>query len=677
MKEKNNCLLLFQTRRSYLMEELTEELNKTAAQVEALFNVFVGKNILRYKNNKYQLRKNLTIGKINIIKRDSYLGFVDDIAVDKRKLKTALDGDIVLIERKKAFNYPYFASVVEVLKRNKEEYLCEVKKVKNKTFLVVKEELRLPIKVNNYDNHLDGDIVKVKVVNYYKNYLEAEIVSYVGHVTDPDIEILMIIASHDFPLKDSPEALKEADNLSDLIETEGRLVLKEDDIITIDGADAKDLDDAISLKKAAGFYYLNIHIADVSHYVRAGSELDKSAFNKATSAYLADRVIPMLPRRLANDLCSLTENKARYGFSLLIKLSEDAKIVDYQIKETVIVVKKRLTYQEVNDFFANKGRLSPQYEKMLTNMKELSEKLSVLRKRAGMIEFKSKEYQYLLNDKNEIIEIKLKKSGASEKIIENFMILANEIVGSHFFNLSLPAIYRVHEKPDLEKINNLFLELNKLKIKTPRINHLTPLALQSFLEEVKDHPLSDYINDLLLKSMAKAKYSEINKGHYGLALNNYSHFTAPIRRYSDLFLHRLIKELILYPRELNKKINNYQTILKAICQQASLMEVKAETISREVDKYMVTKYMQNFLNEEFEGVITGMIKSGIFVTVKDGIEGFIPFRLLNSYYAFDEKTLTAINETTKKTYQLSNQISVKLVEVNVSLRQITFVLVDK
>jgi ribonuclease R len=310
-------------------------------------------------------------------------------------------------------------------------------------------------------------------------------------------------------------------------------------------------------------------------------------------------------------------------------------------------------------------------------MKELSEKLSVLRKRAGMIEFKSKEYQYLLNDKNEIIEIKLKKSGASEKIIENFMILANEIVGSHFFNLSLPAIYRVHEKPDLEKINNLFLELNKLKINTPRINHLTPLALQSFLEEVKDHPLSDYINDLLLKSMAKAKYSEINKGHYGLALNNYSHFTAPIRRYSDLFLHRLIKELILYPRELNKKINHYQTILKAICQQASLMEVKAETISREVDKYMVTKYMQNFLNEEFEGVITGMIKSGIFVTVKDGIEGFIPFRLLNSYYSFDEKTLTAINETTKKTYQLSNRISVKLVEVNVSLRQITFVLVDK
>ncbi len=669
MQNKLELLALFIEKSKYTIEELVLESNINKEKLLNNLAFLVNKNYLRLKKDNYHLRPGLKVGTIDLKEKGAFLiATGKDIYIENNKLSNALDSDIVLVTVKNDYG-----KVIEIVKRKEHKIVCEVVKKGNKYSLSVKGNMRFLVYLNNYHNLLNGDVIEVLITEYKHNHLIGKLINKIGHITDPDIDILTIINANGFPYKHSEETLIEAENLSREISKEERLFLN-NNIVTIDGIDAKDLDDAISLRKEDDYYYLDIHIADVSNYVVENSNLDKDAFKKGTSAYLADRVIPMLPRRLSNDLCSLNENEERYALSLLIKLDNDANVVDYQIKETVIVVKKRLDYDTVNLFLENKYSFNDELTTMLNLMYELSLKLFQIRKKAGSLDFVSKEYQYILNDKHEIIDIKLKKQGKSERIIEAFMILANEIVSTHFSSLSLPSLYRTHDKPDQEKIKNLFQELNNLGVKTPRINHLTPLALQKFMDDVKDNPLEEYINDLILKSMAKAKYETFNRGHYGLSLKNYTHFTAPIRRYPDLMIHRLIKDLIIHPSNLTKKISHYEKINDEIAKQSSVMERKAESLSREVDKFMITKYMEKYLNYEFEGIISGMIQAGMFVRIDKGIEGMIPFRLLNDYFNFDEKNLTVTNVSKGTVYKFGDKIKVKLVDVNVGLRQITFTL---
>lgn len=671
MNKSKELLAFFRNKSKYTIEELALETNIPQKEIISFLSYYLNKNILRFKNNCYSIRNNFRIGLLDLKENGGFLvSYGNDIYISNNDLSSALDKDLVLIEIKGKR-----AKVIEIIKREEHKFICEVVINNKKNRLIPKTNLRMPIHLNNYHNLINGDIVEVEMVNYEKTYLLGNIVNKIGHITDPDIDILTIIYAHGFPYKHSEEALLEADNLSEDISLEERLYF-EDNIVTIDGLDAKDLDDAISLELKNDIYYLNIHIADVSHYVKENGNIDKEAFLKGTSAYLADRVIPMLPRKLSNNLCSLNVNEKRYALSLLTKLDLNGKLIDYEIKETVIKVSERLDYDKVNLFLDKKYEYSNETSLMLKNMYDLSLKLLEIRKKAGELNFKSKEYQYILNDKHEIIDILLRKEGKSERIIESFMILANEIISTHMSSLSLPCLYRTHDKPDIDKIKNLFHELSVLNIKTPRLNHLTPLALRAFLEEMEDNPLEEYVNDLLLKSMAKAKYETINRGHYGLALKNYSHFTAPIRRYPDLMLHRLIKEFIIHPNNFNKKIKYYDKILPDIALKSSIMERKADQLSREVDKFMITKYMEKYINFEFKGIISGMISAGLFVRIDKGIEGMVPYRLLYDYFEFDEKSLTTTNLKTNKVYKFGDKVVVKLVEVNVSLRQITFTLVN-
>ncbi len=669
MKNRLEILTLFREKSNYTIEELLLESNLNKEELISNLDFLVAKNYLRAKKDNYRLRVGYKVGILDLKDRGGFLmGIGKDTYIDNNKLGNALNNDFVLASVKNDYG-----RVIEIIKREKHVVVCEVSKKGKKARLITKTNLRFPLYLNSYENLIDGDVIEVEVVTYNQNSLVGVITNKIGHITDPDIDILTIIYASGFPYQHSEETLNEAENLSRVVSRNERVFLDEN-IITIDGIDAKDLDDAISLKTDNLFYYLDIHIADVANYVKENSYLDKDAFKKGTSAYLADRVIPMLPRRLSNDLCSLNVGEERYALSLLIKLDQEAKIVNYEIKETVIIVSERLSYDDVNLFLDKKMTFKKEVEEMLLKMNELSNKLFQIRKKAGSLDFKTKEYQYLLNDKHEIIDIRLKEQGASERIIESFMVLANEIISTHMSSLNLPSLYRTHDKPDEEKIKTLFTELRSLDVKTPRINHLTPLALQKFMDEIKDSPLEEYINDLILKSMAKAKYETVNRGHYGLSLKSYTHFTAPIRRYSDLLLHRLIKELIIHPQNLLKKIKHFEKTNIEAAKQASLMERKAESLSREVDKYMITKYMEKYLNSEFEGIISGMIQTGMFVQIEKGIEGMIPFRLLYDYFSYDEKTMTVTNTSKNKVYKFGDKVKVKLVEVNLSLRQITFML---
>lgn len=670
MKNKLEILALFIEKSKYTIEELLEETNLTKETLLNNLDFLLSKGYLKVKKEIYRIKSGFKVGILDLKERGGFLmGLGKDIYIENNKLSNALNKDIVLASIRNDYG-----KVIEIIKREKHTVVCEVKRKGKRISLLPKTNIRFPLYLNYYEGLLDGDIIEVEIVTYNSNNLIGNLIHKIGHITDPDIDILTIIYASGFPYLHSEETLNEAENLSRDIIKEGRTFLK-DNIVTIDGIDAKDLDDAISLTKDDQFYYLDIHIADVSNYVKENSLIDQEAFKKGTSAYLADRVIPMLPRRLSNDLCSLNVNEERYALSLLIKLDLEANVVNYDIKETVIVVSERLNYDDVNLFLDNKFSFDDKLNEMLLNMEELSNKLFSIRKKAGSLDFISKEYQYILNDNHEIIDIRLKKQGRSERIIEAFMILANEIISTHMSSLSLPSIYRTHDKPDEEKIKTLFTELNNLGVKTPRISHLTPLALQKFMDDIKDNPLEEYINDLILKSMAKAKYETINKGHYGLSLKSYTHFTAPIRRYSDLLLHRLIKELILHPNNLAKKIKHFENTNEEAAKQASLMERKAESLSREVDKFMITKYMEKYLNYEFEGIISGMIQTGFFVQIDKGIEGMVPFRYLNDYFNYDEKTLTVTNTSKNKIYKFGDKVKVKLIDVNVSLRQITFTLI--
>ena len=446
--------------------------------------------------------------------------------------------------------------------------------------------------------------------------------------------------------------------------------------ITIDGEDAKDLDDAISLKIVDGNYHLSVHIADVSHYVKKGSSIDKEALKRATSAYLADRVIPMLPQRLSNDLCSLNEEE-KYALSVFMIINDKGEVVSHEIKETVINVNRRLSYNEVNAYFAGGSLKNKQEENMLDNMLKLSKLLKEQREKEGSLEFESVEYKYILNENNDIVDIQVREHGISEGIIEQFMILTNQIVGSHLFYLDLPSIYRVHEKPKDEKLLELFTELKALDINTPKHKNITPKTLQAIIRDVEDSPNKRLVHELMLKAMNRAKYTMEPLGHFGLALKYYSHFTAPIRRYPDLLLHRIVKDFLIRPNNLEKTISYYEENIEPIAIQSSKMERLAMTLEREVDKLKIAEFMEDKVGNIYEGIVSGVTKNQIFVEIDKGIEGAVLVRTLEDYYNYDEKRRMLVGEKTNEVFKLGKKLIVKLVSVSVELRQITFEIVGK
>lgn len=510
---------------------------------------------------------------------------------------------------------------------------------------------------------------------------EGEIVEIIGHVNDPGTDILSIVRAYGLPEEFPDEVMEEVSYIPDEVEEadkKGRLDLRDVPMVTIDGEDAKDLDDAVSLSKEDGIYHLGVHIADVSHYVREGSPLDQEALRRGTSVYLVDRVIPMLPHKLSNGICSLNEGCDRLALSCLMEIDEKGTILGHRIAETLIRVDKRMSYTSVNKIVSEGDEEERKaYEElvpMFELMKELSGILREKRSRRGAIDFEFPESKIILDDRGKPLEIKPYERNTATKIIEDFMLAANETVAEDFFWQQLPFLYRTHDNPDPEKMKQLstFIHNFGLFIRTSQ-GEIHPKEIQKLLEKTEGTPQEALISRLTLRSMKQAKYTTECTGHFGLAAKYYTHFTSPIRRYPDLQIHRIIKENLRSGLG-EKRIAHYDRILPEVAVKTSALERRADEAERETDKLKKCEYMSHYIGETFDGVISGVTNWGLYVELPNTVEGMIRMNALNDdYYVFDEQRYELVGEMTKKTYKLGQPIKIEVLSTDRLLKTIDFI----
>ena len=497
---------------------------------------------------------------------------------------------------------------------------------------------------------------------------EGVITEILGHIHDPGVDILSIVRAYNLP-EDFPGAVKnQLKQVPDEVKKDswaGRKDLRDLPTVTIDGEEAKDLDDAISIERAGDGYRLGIHIADVSHYVQEHTPLDEEAFKRGTSVYLVDRVIPMLPHKLSNGICSLNEREDRLALSCLMEIDSQGNVTGHEIAETVIRSDRRMTYTAVNaivtDHDPQVTAEFAEFAEMFLLMKELADILRKKRHARGSIDFDFPESKIVLDEKGKPLEIKAYERNAATRIIEDFMLLANETVAEDYFWQELPFLYRTHDKPDEDRMKRLGTFINNFGyvLRMPG-GQVYPKEIQKLLDKVEGTPEELLISRLTLRSMKQAKYTTENTGHFGLAARYYTHFTSPIRRYPDLQIHRIIKES-LHGGLTGKRISHYEKILPQVAVQTSALERRADEAERETDKLKKVQYMERFIGQEFEGVISGVTSWGFYVELPNTVEGLVHIsELRDDYYVFLEERYELSGEMTGKTYKLGQTIRVQL-----------------
>lgn len=644
---------------------------------EAIFNHtlenFLDKKIIEFKNEVYQLRPIYKIGFLDI--KTQGFGFLlqktEDLYIYETDLGYGLDGDLVLVKTG-AKN-----KVVEVLEQKLKQLVIHVKKDKQSIYFLPIKPFRLQIEVETKEAFLGGEVLVTEITKFEGNKVFVKIIQQLGFESDPGMDILELVYQANWPYEFKPETLKEAETVES-IDKKHRRTVEDELIVTIDGQDAKDLDDAVALKKVDDNYILSVHIADVSSYVKPNSLLDQEAFERTTSVYLADRVIPMLPRKLSNDLCSLNADTKKKCLSVTMTIDSNGQLLSHIVEQTWVKVDYRLNYDEVNAFLDDSTPLvNKPVEAMIRLMHELSNILEEKRNQKGALNFKTLEFKYETDELGHIIDIHPYITGKGQKLIESFMVLANETVSMHLSSLNLPCIYRVHDKPNPDKLLQVMQMIKELGIKIPKINHISPKTLQNIIDKLEGHPLEMVFHTMFLRSMQKAEYSAQNIGHYGLGSSFYSHFTSPIRRYPDLLLHRLIRAFLIDTDDFSNSFSYYEGVISSIAERCSLMERKADELERETDKLKTTQFMANQLNQNFDAVISNITKAGIFIRLENGIEGLCPIRLMKDYYYFDDKALLLKGKASKQTYKLGQDVKVKLKDVDLKLRQLTFILQEE
>lgn len=497
---------------------------------------------------------------------------------------------------------------------------------------------------------------------------EGVITEILGHIHDPGVDILSIVRAYNLP-EDFPGAVKnQLKQVPDEVKKDswaGRKDLRDLPTVTIDGEEAKDLDDAISIERAGDGYLLGVHIADVSHYVQEHTPLDEEAFKRGTSVYLVDRVIPMLPHKLSNGICSLNEGEDRLALSCLMEIDSQGNVTGHEIAETVIRSDRRMTYTAVNAIVTDHDpQVTAEYAEfaeMFLLMKELADILRKKRHARGSIDFDFPESKIVLDEKGKPLEIKAYERNAATRIIEDFMLLANETVAEDYFWQELPFLYRTHDKPDEDRMKRLGTFINNFGyvLRMPG-GQVYPKEIQKLLDKVEGTPEELLISRLTLRSMKQAKYTTENTGHFGLAARYYTHFTSPIRRYPDLQIHRIIKES-LHGGLTGKRISHYEKILPQVAVQTSALERRADEAERETDKLKKVQYMERFIGQEFEGVISGVTSWGFYVELPNTVEGLVHIsELRDDYYVFLEERYELSGEMTGKTYKLGQTIRVQL-----------------
>ncbi|WP_028020166.1 ribonuclease R [Enterococcus raffinosus] len=535
---------------------------------------------------------------------------------------------------------------------------------------------------------VDGSIVIVEITHYpekgYATSLEGLITKVIGHKNDPGMDILSIVIAQGIPTQFPEEVQTASEQIPDKImdsDLVGRRDLRDQQIVTIDGADAKDLDDAVTVRKLDnGNYFLGVHIADVSYYVTENSILDKEAFERGTSVYLTDRVIPMIPQRLSNGICSLNPQVPRLTMSCEMEIDSTGKILSHEIFQSVIQTSERMTYSAVNAILEEEDSESiERYHDlvpMFRLMKELHQILEAHRNHRGAINFEDREAKILVDSEGHPKDIELRERGVGERLIESFMLAANETVAEHFNRQKLPFIYRIHEQPKEEKMQRFFDFAAALGILVKGTkNTITPKDLQKVIQEVEEKPEAAVINTMLLRSMQQARYSEDNYGHYGLAAEYYTHFTSPIRRYPDLIVHRLIRTYSQDQSDATKE--KWAEALPEIADHSSKMERRSVEAEREVDSMKKAEYMADKIGEEFDGIISSVTKFGIFIELPNTVEGMIHVNeLKQDYFHFVENQLALVGERTRQTFKIGQKVRIKVVKSDPETREIDFELLE-
>ncbi len=665
-----------------------EDLNRLNNFLNELVNEGI---VYKTKKNKYILFKNcpnLKSGVISINKKG--FGFLivpdgEDIYIDKGNINGAINEDKVLVELVNNFG-KIEGRVIRVLNRDLNNLIGEVYFYNNKPYVKLEDEKKkIDIKLDTKSTNgiVEGTKVIVSIIKEMsKNKYLGKITTVIGHRDDPGIDIKLVAYKYSIYEEFSNKALIQTDEIPDVVsenELKGRTDLTQEVIFTIDGDDTKDIDDAISYKYENGLHVLGVHIADVSYYVTENSYLDKDALSRGTSSYLADSVIPMLPHKLSNGICSLNEGVIRLTQSCVMQIDDNGNVKSYDIFPSYIKSRKKMTYKKVNDIIM-RNIIDPEYKDFATILLKMNDLAHILRKnkvRRGYIDFDLDEAKIIVDKDKNVIGVEKRVREDAERMIEDFMIAANETVATHIYNMDLPFIYRVHDIPNSEKITKFLNLVSALGYKVNgKIKDLTPISMQKLLEQLKDVPEYKVLSSMLLRSMRKAVYQKENIGHFGLGSKCYTHFTSPIRRYPDLEVHRLLRKYLYENKIDNETIDYYNANLDYIAEQASEREQASVDAEREVDDMKMAEYMENHIGEEFDGVISGVENFGFFVELDNLIEGLVHVNSLKGdYFNYVPELLCLIGQNTKKRYTIGDKVHIKVVGASKEARTIDFELV--
>ena len=672
--------------------EINDELGftdiKEYKKLEKILEEMTKDGILYYseKKKRYLLLKNSHLLKGKLIVNPKGFGFVEigegrkDIYINKNNLKNARANDIVLIE---LIGDKTEGRIVKILSRDEHSFVGVVYFKNGKCYVKPDKKNMHDIEISQEYVHglVDGHKVLVKPLPGNK-YLGA-VLHVIGHKNDVGVDILSFVYANGFNPQFNDDVIEELKSIPDSIsddDIKGRLDLRDRVIFTIDGDDTKDIDDAISIRVISdNTYELGVHIADVSHYVKVGSALDKEAYERGTSVYLVDRVIPMLPHQLSNGICSLNPNVDRLAMSCIMKIDKRGNVVSYDIGPSVIRSRIQMTYNKVNDILDN-NKVSSGYEPFVDDLRLMKEVSDILRKKMverGYIEFSSNEAKIIVDEKCHPVEIKLREEGTGENMIENFMVVANETVSGYIYYQNLPGIYRVHDKPDEKRLQSFFDFLSaRGYVVRGKKKGITGKDLQYILSQLTDKPDYNILNDMAIRCQAKAIYSSENIGHFGLGSKCYSHFTSPIRRYPDLILHRLVKD---YSREYSSSlIEKWQMDLPEMANHCSIREQDAVKCERDVDDMKKAEYMEDHIGEEFDGVISGVMEFGMFVELDNTVEGLVKIEdIPGGGYSYMEKSLSLVSKNKKHKYTFGDRVRVKCVRASRETSMVDFALVEK
>ena len=687
-----------------IIEKLKEE-NKGLTLIE--INDLLGLNTVEeYKELQKEITTLVSDGLIHKSKKDKFIlmekcsslltgilhinkngnGFVDtkydeDTFIRRENLNGAVDGDFVEIDVQNDEGI-----VVNILKRDLNLIVGEIVKDKknNLTFKLddKKKQINIKLTKESLEHLVEGHKVLVQIIKELdKNLYLGKVVKVIGHKNDPGVDIMTIACKHEIFLDISDAAKKQVENMETVVSKEdiiNRKDLRNEIIFTIDGDDTKDIDDAVSINKDGDNYILGVHIADVSHYVKEGTPLFDSAYEKGTSSYLADTVLPMLPHELSNGICSLNEGVDRLTISCEMTINKQGKVLDHDIFLSVINSKKKMTYKNVN-MILKENIIPNSYEPFVDKLKLMQELANILRKEKinrGYIDFDLDEAKIIQDENGKAIDVIKRTQDVGEKIIEDFMIIANETIATHVFNMDLPFVYRIHGKPNPDKIEDFlnFVKLLGYKIDISTVD-LTPKKMQDILEILHDKKEFEILSDLLLRSMKKAIYSSNNIGHFGLASKIYTHFTSPIRRFPDLMVHTLLHKYLFENKINMETIRYYENYLPDACEHASKKEVDAQEAEREVLDMKMAEYMENYIGQIYEGIISGVTNFGLFVKLPNLIEGLVHISSLKGFYNYVPELLSLVCDNKIK-YSLGQTVKVKVTGASKENSTIDFEIVE-